>query len=122
MLDPSINFISPQFHLVHDDDFASVVRKRIDILPPDWNKLFKSNDRISEDELINTLLEAVMESEGDKVLKVKVKFAEELVIRSNITPQNSTVIEQENIATDEITVGLEKELSSKFSNEHEVSK
>ena len=99
----------------------SVVRKRIDILPPDWNKLFKSNDRISEDELINTLLEAFMESEGDKVLKVKVKFAEEPVIRPNVTTQNSAVIEQENITTDEITVDLEKELASKISNEHEVS-
>ena len=49
-----------------------------------------------------------MESEGDKVLKVKVKFAEEPVIRPNVTTQNSAVIEQENITTDEITLDLER--------------
>ena len=80
VLDLVTNFVSPQFYLVHDDDFTSVLRKKVVMLPPDWNTLFKTNDKISPDELINAPLEAVIDSEGDHVMKVKVKFADQTVI------------------------------------------
>ena len=35
VLDPLTSFVSPQFHLVHDDEFTSLLSKRIDILPLD---------------------------------------------------------------------------------------
>ena len=35
ILDPITNFVSLQFYIVHDNDFTSVLRKRINILWPD---------------------------------------------------------------------------------------
>ena len=87
ILDPTTNFISPQFRAVHINDFASVLRKRVDVLTPDWNKLFKFYDKVTEDDLINSLLQVTLESERDKLLKVKVRFDhDETVIRPNDDP------------------------------------
>jgi len=83
VLDPLTSFVLPQFHLVHDDEFLSVISKCIDILPPNWNELLKYHEKDSQDELINTPLEATLEKDNNRLVKVKVKFNDETVIHLN---------------------------------------
>ena len=64
------NFVSLQFYLVHDSNFASVMCKRVNILPLDSNILLKTLNKVPEDELINVPLEVTMYSERNKNLKV----------------------------------------------------
>ena len=52
IFDPITNFVSPQFHIVHDDEFTSALRNRIYLLPPKWSNLFKHYDKVSDNELI----------------------------------------------------------------------
>ena len=84
ILDTITNFVSPQFYALHDDDFTFVLRKRVDILPLDWNLLFKCNHKVPDDVLVNTSLRATMTNEGDRVIKVKVRFDEETVIDQSL--------------------------------------
>ena len=111
ILDPTTNFASAQFHIVHDDDFTSVLRKRTDILPPDWRNLFKHYDEASEDDLLNTPLIATMSNEGDKV-KVHVRFDhDETVIRPSDDPLLSANNDNDTSNQDEnnlISIDLEK--------------
>ena len=65
-----------------------------------------------------------MDSEGDKVMKVKVKFANETVIRPNESTDDASNISDSQESADDsnmITVDLEKETNSNFSNGYEVS-
>ena len=122
ILDPSTSFVSPQFHVVHDDDFTSVLRKRVDILPPDWDKLFKYYDKANNDDLINTPLSATMTNEGDKIVKVKVRFDhDESVIRPNDDPLATANVSEDNspLEHNEIFVDLEKEINNALNNEYQ---
>ena len=122
ILDPSTSYVSPQFHVVHDDDFTSVLRKRVDILPPDWDKLFKYYDKTNDDDLINTPLTATMINEGDKIVKVKVRFDhDESVIRPSDDPLATANVSEDNSSLEhnEISVDLEKELRNTLNNEYQ---
>ena len=122
ILDLSINFASPQFHVAHDDDFASVLRKRVGILPPSWDKLFKHYDKANEDDLINAPLTAAMHHEGDKVLKVNARFdQDETVIHPNADTSAAANESKDNanLKDNEIAIDLERELTSTFENEYE---
>ena len=117
-MDPITNFVSPQFHTVHDDNFTSVLRKRVDILPPDWNKLFNYNDKIPDDILVNTPLTATMSNEGDKVVKVKVRFDGGTVIRPNENEESSSDITESDSTDNLISVDLNDD-SNIFENEYD---
>ena len=67
--------------------------------------------------MINAPLEVTMYSERDKVLKVKVKFANEPVIKLR---NNNTIINENDHseAINKITADLEKDLASSFLNEY----
>ena len=102
--------MSSQFHTVHDDDFTSIRRKRVDILPPDWNQLFQCHDKVPENELINTPITATIVNDGNfKLLRAKVRFDDEKVTRP------TTEITE----TDLISVDLETESSETVENSHE---
>ena len=58
ILDLITSFISPQFNVFHDDEYTSILIKRADVLPPNWNELLKYHDSMCKEELINNPLEA----------------------------------------------------------------
>ena len=125
ILDPISNYVSPQFHTVHDDDFTSVLRERVDILPPDWDQLFKTNDKVPDDVLVNTPLTATMKNEGDRVVKVKVRFDEETVIRpssdSSSVQNNSVLNENHSLPPNKnlISIDLNDDSHNIFNDEYD---
>ena len=126
ILDLITNYVSPQFHTVYDDNFTSVLRQRVNILPPDWNKLFKHNNKITDDILINTSLTATISNEEDNVLKVTVKFDEEMIIRLNASNKKESNSENESISDKSlddvlISVNPNDESLATFNNEYNES-
>ena len=63
ILDCIPSFISSQFHIVHNNDFAPDLCKCSNSLLPDWDKLFKFHDRVNVDDLSNGLLITDIENE-----------------------------------------------------------
>ena len=55
--DPNTNCISPQFHLVHDNEFHTVTSSSSNTLPPNWKEAF-STDHYAEDPNFNAPLTA----------------------------------------------------------------
>ena len=119
-LDPITGFVSPQF------DFTSILRKRIDILSPNWDKLFKHYDKTNDDDLLNTLLTAAITNEGDQVVKVNMRFDHNAVfIRPNDDPLATASVSEDNSVSDNnvTSVDLEKDLNNalKYDYEHETN-
>ena len=48
--------------MVHVDDFTLVYLERIDIVPPNWESLFKYHDKFSDGALAGTPLIATLEN------------------------------------------------------------
>ena len=128
MLDPKIMFFLPQFYLAHDDDFTSVRPKRIEMLPPNWNNLFKCHEKVSDNELMNTPLTETIENEEDKTVKARLKFADPTFTLPNddiscnnindTPPKNEDVLEA--LSGEKIAIYFESELSNNhFDNAHD---
>ena len=125
ILNPNTNVFSAQLYIVYDDEFTSVLRKRIDILLPDWDKLFKYYDKASEDDLINTNLTLTMLNESNKVVEINARFDRNKMV---ICPSDNPLLSanNDNATSDQkernmISIDLEKELKNTFDNEYKDS-
>ena len=67
--DPNENFISPQFHLVHDDEFHTVIRSNPNTLPPNWKENFII-DHYADAPSFDTPLKAIV-SNKDTSVKIR---------------------------------------------------
>ena len=79
---PVTNHISPQFHIVHDDDFQTVSPSGSNSLPLNWKEVFEI-DHYANDQNFQTPLEAKV---NDKIAKVSARFPD-----PDNEPANNTV-------------------------------
>ena len=64
-----------------------MMRKSIDILPPEWNEIFKHRYKSSKDDLTNTSLADAVSNEKDRTVTFKVRFDhDEIIIRLSNDP------------------------------------
>ncbi len=53
VLNPKTGLVSPQFHVVFDDDFSTVPHLRKGTVPPNWEKLVSGSGERSTDEFFD---------------------------------------------------------------------
>ena len=68
--DPSTHHMSPQFHLVHDDEFQTVNRSNSNNLPDNWRDLLATS-HYSDDEQFTTPLQAKVQNDN---IAVRIKL------------------------------------------------
>ena len=47
--------MSPQFHLVHDDDFQTITQSGSNALPPNWRDVFDTHYHTDDENFQNPL-------------------------------------------------------------------
>ena len=72
VFNPATNHISPQFHIVHDNDFQTVSPSGSNSLPLNWKEVFEV-DHYIDDVNFTTPLESKI---SDKISKVSVRFSD----------------------------------------------
>ena len=115
VLDTITSFVLPKFHVVHDDDFTSVLIKIVDVLPPNCNELLKYHDCMSKEELIDTPLEATFKNTNDKIVKVKIRFDDASVTHPMHRTEDKNSSASVNAENEVISIDIDKETSELLS-------
>jgi len=109
VLNPSTGHVSPQFHVVFDDDFKTVPFLRSGIEPPMWKQLVKDKSEMVTEEAYNLasmwLTGAQHESSSDESIAVTPK-------RSNVTLDIATERGRPNTTIKESSVQISKEVQN----------
>ena len=72
--DPSTHLISPQFHIVHDDEFQTATKLDANTLLSNWKDVFIT-DHIADDENFETLIQ---ERTSNNDVSIRVRLAHDV--------------------------------------------
>ena len=72
VLNPKTGLVTPQYHVVFDDDFTTVLHLRKGTVPPNWEKLVLGSLERSTDEffdLTQTWMQPTSDESADEILE-----------------------------------------------------
>ena len=118
VFNPSTGHVSPQYHVVFDDDFTTVPYMKRGEIPPNWEDLYNENRELATDEDYDLAKSWFNSQADDSVDDLSAADADPFAVTSQAGPNLETRVESRTADADHSVVG--NSLASDYEGEQGV--